>query len=260
MKPFLNAGFSKSLCLNPLSTEQLWSDSPQILCCPPHVRLWRLQPSSRQKIPREFSSQFLPNSTRGQQKRRRQHPASQAWLGRAGEEGEGFRFRGGLLLPLPATWRLGRWREDGRLSCSLLRAAAAAGSTAWGRWGGLKWRPQGPAPALAAPRQRQRGGDRPAPFRQGQRSPHTRACAASEVNALPGTLSKRWERKNPGFPGPGDNDVQRGGGSPSLWHPPSQHLQRGWSLACRVPPRPVLVLPRTRALCWGKRGNTQRGK
>lgn len=42
--------------------------------------------------------------------------------------------------------------------------------------------------------------------------------------------------------------------------PASQHLQWGWSLACRVPPRPVLVLPRTRVLCRGKRGNTQRGK
>lgn len=101
----------------------------------------------------------------------------------------------------------------------MLREAAAAGSTAWGRWEGLKGRPQGPAPARAAPKQRQRGGDRTAPLRQGQRSPHTRACAASEVNALPGTLSKRWERKNPGFPGPGDSDVQRGGGSPSLLHP-----------------------------------------
>lgn len=88
----------------------------------------------------------------------------------------------------------------------------------------------------------------------GAAGPHTRACAASaEVNALPGTLSKRWERKNLGSRA-GDSDVQRGRRVPLSLTPASQHLQWGWRLGVSSPPRPDARLPRTRVLCRGSAG------
>ena len=108
MNPLRDTGFRKTLCLNPLSRAALVRFPSNFLLSSEHETL-EAAASSRQKIPREFSLQFLQNSTRGQQRRGQRHPASPAWLGGpARAEGEGFRFRGCSPLPLPATWRLGR--------------------------------------------------------------------------------------------------------------------------------------------------------
>lgn len=109
MKPLRDTGFRKILCLNPLSTEQLWSNSPQILCSPPNMRLWRLQPHPGRKFLASFPCSFSripPGGNKGGGNDTQ--PAQRGLGGPARAEGEGFRFREGSPLPLPATWRLGR--------------------------------------------------------------------------------------------------------------------------------------------------------
>ena len=92
----------------------------------------------------------------------------------------------------------------------------------------------------------------------GQRSPDSRACAASEANALPGTLSKRWERKNPAFPARVTVRSSETEGPPLFDTPKPAStggLKPGVSSPASASARPF---PNARAV-WGERGNTHRG-